>query len=804
MKTIAYPILCLMLAGTYLAAREIHFDRPAQAHGEEDKWNVLDPLWQEYSLPVGNGSLGVTTYGGVEEEALYFTIDSLWSGRYATEADNVGAYQILPEVRRLLLEDEYIEAEALSRLHLGAAGDERETAFGSFSVFGRLVIQSDRSFEQVSDYRRSLNVHDATARVSYTHDGTAHERTLIASYPDQCAILRYTADRPAQQNLRIAFETPHNTPEHEALKITTEGNDLIVSGTYPSSELQMDARIRVRTEGGTVRAGEGYLEVTGADTVEIFLAADTSYDQSVENFLGESRASEVRERIDQATQMTHAELYARHLADYKELFHRVSLNLGDSGAEVRALPMEARLERYQEGAADPDLEELIFDYGRYLMISSSRPGSLPANLQGVWNNSPTPPWDGDYHLDINLQMNYWLTGSTNLLECQEPLIDFLEVLQRNGRRTAQAYYNADGWTAVLASNIWGYTSPYLSLARLKPGTWREDRQRFAPAPMFWNFFPSVGGWIAHHAYEHFAFGQDHEMLEQRLWPILSGSADFFCDFLEPLPNGYYSDWPSWSPEHGNISKGATASIAIAREVLTSALSMADQLGIANEQTERYAHVLENLLPYRIGQHGQLQEWYEDRDDPECTHRHVNHLLGLHPGSQISPLTTPELAEAARNSLDQRQTMSTGWSLGWKMNLMTRLLEGDEAYNIARLFLEKRVTPNLFCQHPPFQIDGNFAITAGIAEMLLQSHLGEIHVLPALPTAWPEGSVSGLRARGGFTVDLDWADGQLTRLVIQSDNGSPCTVRYGNRLIPLDINAGETVTLDLTPRSVASK
>ena len=797
MRKIYYSILSLLLAGTSLSAHEIHFDRPARANGEEDKWNILDPIWQKYSLPVGNGSMGITTFGGVEEEVLHFTIDSLWSGRYAADADNPDAYKVLPEVRKLLLEGEYIEAEALSRLHLGAAGEARETAFGSFSVFGRLLVQSDRSFEQVSDYSRSLDLSDATARVTYAHDGTTYTRTLIASYPDQCAILRYSADSPGKQNLRIVFETPHNTPEHQALKVSTEGNDLIISGTYPTSELQLDARVRVRTEGGSVRAGKDYLEIKNADTVEIFLAADTSYDKSVENFLGASRATEVRDRLDQATQFTHAELNERHLADYQELFDRVSLNLGDSGEAVRALPMEARLERYQGGAADPDLEEMIFDYGRYLMIASSRPGSLPANLQGVWNNSTTPPWSGDYHLDINLQMNYWLTGSTNLLECQEPLIDFLEILQRNGRKTAQAYHNAAGWTAILTSNIWGYTSPNLSLRELKPGTWSEQRQRFAPAPMFWNYFPSVGPWIAHHAYEHFAFGQDHEMLEQRLWPILSGSADFICDFLEPLPNGYYSAWPSWSPEHGNISKGATAAIAISREVLTSALRMADQLGIADERTERYAHVLDNLLPYQIGQHGQLQEWYEDRDDPESTHRHVNHLIGLHPGSQISPLTTPELAEAARTSLSQRSTMSTGWSLGWKMNLMTRLLDGDEAYYITRLFLEKRVTPNLFCQHPPFQIDGNFAITAGIAEMLVQSHLGEIHILPALPEAWPNGSVRGLRARGGFTVDVDWAAGKMTRLVIQSDQGSPCTVRYGDRLIRLDIASGETVILDRT-------
>ncbi|NJL70737.1 MAG: hypothetical protein HC888_03555 [Candidatus Competibacteraceae bacterium] len=498
----------------------------------------------------------------------------------------------------------------------------------------------------------------------------------------------------------------------------------------------------------------------------------------------------MQSRLKQASGFSFEVLLQRHQDDYHKLYQRVRLDLGETEASITNLPMEKRLVLYREGGKDPDLEEAIFQYGRYLMIGSSRPGTLPANLQGVWNNRMNPPWRGDYHLNINIQMNYWLTGSTNLLECQEPLIDLLELLQKNGRKTAQAYFNADGWTAMLTSNIWGYTAPNYTLEGLqtesKPGK---------KAPMYWSFFSSGGPWVAFHAYDHYSFGQDPQMLKDRLWPIVSGSADFVVDFLYKLPEGKYSDVPSWSPEHGSISKGATAEIATSREILKSALHMAEVLGIEDERTAQYSSVMDNLLPYQIGQHGQLQEWYEDWDNPKDKHRHVSHLIGLHPGSQISPLTTPELAQATRTTLSQRSGMSTGWSLAWEINLMARLFEGNEAYALVRMLLESRVSPNLWAMHPPFQIDANFGATAGIAEMLLQSHLGEIHVLPALPDAWPSGSVTGLRARGGFTVDITWDKGKLTQLKIHSDQGASCKVRYTDRVTDVKIPRGQVTDLD---------
>ncbi len=764
-----------LLAGVCSAANAIHFDKPATANGEEEVWVATDEIWQNYSLPVGNGSMGITTYGGVEQEVLYLTTDTVWTGKYQPNADNEDAHYGLTEIRRLLMEDKYDEAEALSRKHLGATG-ENKAAFGSFSVIGRILIDTDLKFSDVSNYERALNLDDAIATVSYQHEETRYDREVFASYPDQAAVLRYGVCGEANQNLRISFETPHNTEAHEAFEVSVENNDLVIIGHFAESGLQIDTRIRVRASRGKIVAGPDYLEIKNAGTVEIFVAADTSYDRTVENLVGEPKTAEVLARLDRAVEQSYGTLRARHIADYRELYNRVTLDLGATNKTIRTLPMNERLERYAAGANDPELEAKVFQFGRYLMIASSRPGSLPANLQGVWSNSPTAPWEGDYHLDINLQMNYWLTGVTNLIECQEPLIDFLELLQRNGNHTAHAYYRADGWTATLLSNAWGYTSPNFTLDELENRAWNPRRNRFIRTPMYWNYFPSVGPWIAHHAYEHFAYNQDRGQLEAQLWPILSGSADFVCDFLFQLPSGHYTDLPSWSPEHGRISKGATASIAISREVLQASLELAGVLGIENEQTQRYQEVLDNLLPYRIGQHGQLQEWYEDRDRVDDQHRHVNHLIGLHPGSQISPLTTPDLAEATRVTLSHRGAMSTGWSLAWKMNLMARLLDEKEAYNMLRLFLEARVGANLYCMHPPFQIDGNFGVTAAIGEMLLQSHLGEIHLLPALAEGWPSGQVKGLRARGGFEVDIAWSDHQLVEGAIRAITAGICRIR----------------------------
>ena len=455
---------------------------------------------------------------------------------------------------------------------------------------------------------------------------------------------------------------------------------------------------------------------------------------------------------------------------------------------------DVRLENYRkDDAVDPGLEALLFQYGRYLLIASSRPGSLPANLQGVWNNRTSPPWRSDYHLNINVQMNYWPAGPCNLLECQEPLIDYIDHLRTPGADTAKAYHNARGWTANLCGNIWGYTCM----------NYTEHKRK----PIFWTYFPLGGAWLATHAYEHYAFGGDKDYLDKRLWPILSSQADFLVDYHYTLPDGTLASTPSWSPEHGPISWGATFDHAAAKEALRGAIRVAAELGETGPRIMAWKETLAKIVPYKVGKHGQLQEWYEDIDSPTDKHRHVNHLFGLHPGSQITFANSPDLIKACKTTLAQRGDSGTGWSLAWKINFWARLHDGNHAHVLAKRLLRKNIHPNFFDTHPPFQIDGNFGATAGIAEMLLQSHEHDptgnpiIRLLPALPSAWPSGKVTGLRARGGSELDIQWKDGKLASVTVRANQPGTVVIRYGEltkrlKLVP---ETTQTLNSDLAPR-----
>lgn len=457
------------------------------------------------------------------------------------------------------------------------------------------------------------------------------------------------------------------------------------------------------------------------------------------------------------------------------------MDWGVTTEDVLKLPLDERLKLNKE-TPDHDLEELYFQFGRYLLISSSRPGSLPANLQGIWCNETVPAWNSDYHFNINFQMNYWPAGPTNLLECQEPFISYTDGLRVPGARTAKAFSNARGWTCNLSGNIWGFTIP-------SPGKSR---------PGYWSWAPLSGGWLSTHAFEQYAFGLDVDYLRNTSWPIISEAADFIVDYLYKLPTGELSSTPSWSPEHGPISKGTTTYIAMAREALKGAIAAAAVLGEKGKRVDLWKSSLKDLVPYKIGQHGQLQEWYEDIDNPKDKHRHLNHLFGLYPSSQINPVHTPKLAEAAKVTLTQRGDGATGWSMGWKINFWARIQDGDHAYLMVRNLLKRGTNPNLLDIHPPFQIDGNFGGCSGIAEMLMQSHYradgGEIDLLPALPSDWSTGSVKGLLARGGFVVDASWKEGEITTAKITANKGGALTVRYNEKSVKKTMKAGESINL----------
>ena len=469
-------------------------------------------------------------------------------------------------------------------------------------------------------------------------------------------------------------------------------------------------------------------------------------------------------------------LLEAHYKDYASLFKRVSLTLND-GKSTNDISTPQRLKNYRNGKEDFYLEELYYQFGRYLLIASSRPGNLPANLQGMWHNNVDGPWRVDYHNNINIQMNYWPASSTNLSECTLPLIDFIHTLVKPGEKTAKAYFGARGWTASISGNIFGFTAPFES----------ED--------MSWNFNPMAGPWLATHVWEYYDYTRDKKFLKDVGYALIKSSAIFASDYLWKKPNGIYTAAPSTSPEHGPIDEGTTFVHAVIREILTDAIDASKVLGVDKKERKHWEEVLKNIAPYKVGRYGQLLEWSKDIDDPKDDHRHVNHLFGLHPGHTISPITTPVLAEASKVVLNHRGDGATGWSMGWKLNQWARLHDGNRAYKLFGNLLKNGTLDNLWDTHPPFQIDGNFGGTAGVTEMLMQSHMGFIHLLPALPDVWKDGEVKGLCAKGNFELDICWKNGNLFAVTILSKSGGNCEVRYKDDIFVLKTAKGKTYTLN---------
>jgi len=725
--------------------------------------------WTE-ALPVGNGRLGAMVFGGVDVERLQFNEDTLWTGG-PRDYSHAGAKDHLPAIRKLLFEGKQREAERLAMEHFMSV-PLRQMAY---QPFGDLEFEFPH--KAVTNYRRQLDLDAATVTVRYQTGGATFTREVFASYPDHAIVIRLTCNQPGKISFRIKLATPHPDPEIEVIA----PSQLLLRGglkeyqqkrtglTLPSV-LKYAARLLVKNEGGTVAAKDGHIDVSRADVATLVLTGATSYRKY--NDVSGNPVELTSGTIKSAAGRSYGELRDAHLTDYRSLFRCVSLDLGTTDAVEQATDQRIREFINQD---DPQLASLYFQFGRYLLISSSRPGSQPANLQGIWNEQLNPPWECKWTTNINTEMNYWPAEVTGLSECHEPLFDMLDDLVESGGRTAKVHYGCRGWVLHHNTDVWRGTAP---INHSNHGIW-----------------PTGGAWLCQHPWERYRFTGDKEFLAKRAYPVIKGAAQFFVDFLVEDPRtGHLISTPSNSPEIGGLVAGPTMDHQIIRSLLRSCIQAAEELNVDEEFRKELADLVPRIAPNQIGQHGQLQEWLEDKDNPNNHHRHVSHLWGVHPGWEMTPRGTPELCAAAKKSLEFRGDGGTGWSLAWKINFWARFEDGERAYRLlSNLLTPGRTFPNMFDAHPPFQIDGNFGGAAGIAEMLLQSHAGEIAILPAWPSkVWPTGSVNGLRARGGLKVDIAWKDSRAVTATLQGTVSGSHKIRPPRGHQIAEITCGESI------------